>query len=70
MMYQIMLRPEPEGGYTVFVSALPDRITWGRNLEQARKMAAEAIAGYLECLRDLNEPIPDPDELLLTTVTV
>ena len=70
MKYQIVLRPEPEGGQTVFVPALPGGIMWGRNLKQARKMAAEAIAGYLDCLRDLNEPIPDPDELLLTTVTV
>jgi len=68
--YQIMLRPEPEGGYTVLVPALPGCITWGRNLKHARKMAAEAIAGYLECLKDMNEPVPDPDELLLTTVTV
>ena len=47
-----------EGGYTVFVPTLPGCITWGRTLRQARKMAADAIAGYIESLIKHGEPIP------------
>lgn len=70
MKYQIILKPEPEGGFTVLVPALPGCVTWGRNLKHARKMAVEAIAGYVECLKEMGETAPDSDDLLLTTVTV
>jgi hypothetical protein len=30
--YNIMLRPEPEGGYTALVPALPGCVTYGRPL--------------------------------------
>ena len=70
MRYQIVLRPEPEGGYTVFVPALPGCITWGRTLRQARKIAADAICGYLASLDKHGEPIPSDDQSLLTSVDV
>src|SRR5271165_5021794 len=46
--YNIMLRPEPEGGYTALVPALPGCVTHGRTLEEARAMAKDAISGYIE----------------------
>jgi predicted RNase H-like HicB family nuclease len=49
--YQIYLRPEPEGGFTVSVPALPGCITWGKDLAHARKMAADAIRAYIASLR-------------------
>ena len=70
MRYQIVLRPEPEGGYTVFVPALPGCITWGRTLRQARRMAIDAIEGYLASLQKHGEPIPRDDESLSTSVDV
>ena len=70
MRYQIVLRPEPEGGYTVFVPALPGCITWGRSLRQARRMAADAIEGYLISLVKHGEPIPTDDESLTASVDV
>jgi antitoxin HicB len=58
--FNIVLRPEPEGGFTVIVPALPVCVTYGRTLPEARKMAKDAISGYLESLRKHNQWIPAP----------
>ncbi len=49
--YRIMLRKEPEGGYTVIVPSLPGCVTYGDSIEQAIEMAREAIELYLESLK-------------------
>ena len=59
--YTVLLQPEPEGGYTVTCPALPGLVTYGATLEEARAMAADAIRGYIECLRADGEPIPESD---------
>jgi antitoxin HicB len=59
--YTVLLQPEPEGGYTVTCPALPGLVTYGASLEEARAMAADAIRGYIECLREDGEPIPESD---------
>jgi antitoxin HicB len=55
--YVILLQPEPDGGYTVTCPALPGLVTYGETLTEARAMAADAIRGYIECLREDGEPI-------------
>jgi antitoxin HicB len=65
--YNIMLRPEPEGGYTALVPALPGCVTYGRNLKEAQEMARDAISGYIASLRKHKEPIPSDDETLLAS---
>lgn len=45
-------------GYMATVPALPGCITWGKTLTEARAMAADAVAGYLESLQKAGEPIP------------
>lgn len=45
---RILLKPEPEGGYTVIVPALPGCITYGETKDEAWAMAAEAIELYVE----------------------
>lgn len=57
--FQIMFRPEPEGGYTVLVPSLPGCVTYGATLEEAKEMAKEAIELYVETLREGNEVIVD-----------
>jgi antitoxin HicB len=54
--YNIMLRPEPEGGFTAIVPALPGCVTYGRTLAEARAMAKDAISGYIESLKKHKEP--------------
>jgi len=61
--YKILLKPEPEGGYTVIVPALAGCITYGETLEQAKEMAKEAIELYLESLADHGEEIPISNSL-------
>jgi len=70
MRYQIILRPEPEGGYTVIVPALAGCVTWGKTVKQARKMAADAIEGYLVSLLKHGEAVPVDDEYLSATVEI
>ncbi|MGA2296018.1 MAG: type II toxin-antitoxin system HicB family antitoxin [FCB group bacterium] len=60
--YKIMLRPEPEGGFTVIVPSLPGCITYGSTLAEAKEMAKEAIELYLESLAAHNEIIPNDNE--------
>ncbi len=59
--YTVLLQPEPEGGYTVTCPTLPGLVSYGASLEKARAMAADAIRGYIECLREDGEPIPESD---------
>jgi len=58
--YRIFLRKEPEGGYTVIVPSLPGCVTFGESVEEAIKMAEDAIGLYLESLRAHGEAIPNP----------
>jgi len=53
LQYRVLLRKEPEGGYTVIVPSLPGCITYGETVDEAIKMAKEAIELYLETLKDL-----------------
>lgn len=62
--YKIHLHKEPEGGFTVIVSALPGCITYGENTDEAIAMAKEAIELYIEELKDRGETIPDDSNTL------
>jgi len=56
--YNVMLRPEPEGGFTALVPALPGCVTYGRTLGEAKKMAKDAIGSYVESLKKHGESVP------------
>lgn len=56
--YEIVLAPEAEGGYSVFVPDLPSVVTQGETLEDAIEMAKDAITGYLETMREERWEIP------------
>jgi antitoxin HicB len=66
--FNIVLRPVPERGFTAIVPALPGCVTYGRNLTEAKKMAKDAISGYIESLKKHGEPIPTDDETLVTSL--
>ncbi|MCD6351789.1 MAG: type II toxin-antitoxin system HicB family antitoxin [Armatimonadetes bacterium] len=68
LSYTVVLREEPEGGYTIVVPAVPGVVSYGENLEQARAMAKEAIELMLDFLAEQGKPIPvetDEDALHL-----
>jgi len=50
LLYTVIYEPQPEGGYTVSVPALPGCITEGDTIAEARSMAEDAIRGYCESL--------------------
>jgi antitoxin HicB len=68
LIYKILLTEEPEGGYTVRVPMLPGCITYGETIEDAKQMAREAIAVYIESLAAHNEEIPTEEHTFETTV--
>lgn len=70
MSYRILLREEPEGGYTVTVPTLPGCITYGRDISEAIRMAREAIELYIESLIAHDEPIPTEEKTLEYTITI
>ncbi len=70
LSYKILLKPEPEGGFTVFVPSLSGCITYGKTVEEAKKMAREAITCYLESLKKHGEPIIDDSEILEGTLNI
>ena len=70
LSYRILLRKEPEGGYTVTVPTLPGCITFGETIDEALVMAREAIELYLESLRAHGDDIPSEDGTLEYTLTV
>jgi antitoxin HicB len=66
--YNIMLRPEPDGGYTALVPALPGCVTYGRTVDEAREMAKDAISGHIASLRKHKDPIPTDDNTLVASL--
>ena len=70
LSYRILLRKEPEGGYTVIVPSLPGCVTFGDTIEQAIEMAREAIELYIESLKEHGEDVPTEERTLEYTLTV
>lgn len=56
--YNIILKPEKSGGFTVIVPCLPGCVTYGKNLEEAKTMAEDAIKGYIKSLSKHKQAIP------------
>ena len=57
-------RPEPEGGYTVTVPALPGCLTYGETFEEALTLIDDAIAGWLAVAGEEGFEIPEQFEEL------
>ena len=62
--YRVLLKPEPEGGFTVNVPSLPGCITYGEDLDEALVNAREAIELYVESLKAHGEAIPTDTDVL------
>ncbi|MEM9732213.1 MAG: type II toxin-antitoxin system HicB family antitoxin [Pseudomonadota bacterium] len=70
MRYTVHMRPEPEGGYTVLVPALPEVVSFGETEAEALEMGREAIELALEVRREDGAPVPDDVEPLIRSLTV
>jgi predicted RNase H-like HicB family nuclease len=61
--YIALLRKQPRSDYGVEFPDFPGCITAGRTLEEARRMAAEALAFHVSGMREDGEPIPSPSSV-------
>jgi antitoxin HicB len=58
-VYFEYFKDDAQEGYNVVVPALPGCITWGATLEEARRMAQDAIQAYVTSLEMDGDPIPE-----------
>jgi antitoxin HicB len=70
LSYRIFLKKESEGGFTVTVPSLPGCVTFGESLEEAMKMAREAIELYIESLTAHGDSVPTEDDIFEYTLTL
>jgi antitoxin HicB len=56
--FTVVLEPQPEGGFTVSVPALPEVVTEGDTEVEALQMAEDAIRAVIEYRKDHGIPIP------------
>jgi antitoxin HicB len=68
--FAVILEPQPEGGFTVLVPALPEIVTEGDTEEQALAMAEDAIRLVLEGRAARGEEIPDDSSTRIREVKV
>lgn len=66
--YTVLFEPLEEGGYIVVVPALPGIVTYGETLDEARKMAMDAIQCHCEGLLKDGEPLPEDRSLKLEPI--
>ena len=56
--YTVYFAPLPDGTWQVVFPAIPEIITCGATLKEARAMALDALHCHLEGLRKDGEPLP------------
>lgn len=62
MKYKVVLEPQEEGGYTVYVPSLPGCVSQGETTEEAMTNIREAIEVYLDSLKERRIPLPQIEE--------
>ena len=68
--YNLFFRPEPEGGFTVVVPALPGCVSYGRDLNEAQAMATDAIGAYLKSVRKHRGDVVSDKNSFISSVDV
>ncbi len=56
--YFAIFDPAKEGGFNVSFPDFPGCVTFGKNFEEAKRMAKEVLELWIEELSDQQEPIP------------
>ena len=56
--FTAVFEPADEGGYVVSFPAIPNLMSQGETLDEARAMAADCLRGYLETLVERGLPLP------------
>ena len=68
--YNVIFKPEPDGGFTAVVPTLPGCVTYGKTLPEAKAMITDAIGGYIASLTKHEESIPSDESVFFTTVNL
>jgi predicted RNase H-like HicB family nuclease len=63
MDYIAIIHKDADSDFGVSFPDFPGCITAGRTLDEAKDMAAEALSGHIEILREAGEDIPEPSAL-------
>lgn len=61
--YIALIHKESASQYGVSFPDLPGCVTAGETLDEAKDLAAEALAGHVATMREFGERIPDPTPL-------
>ena len=54
--YTVYFEPQPDGSYSVVFPSIPGIVTFGRTLNEAWRIAADALRCHLEGLLKDNQP--------------
>jgi antitoxin HicB len=68
--FKVAFIPEPEGGFTVIVPELPEVVTCGQDMDEAIRMAHEAIELALEVRLEDGEPISGKEAVEIKDLTI
>ncbi len=62
MRFKVVLEPQEEGGYTVYVPSLPGCVSQGETSQEAMNNIKEAIELYLESFKERKLSLPRIEE--------
>ncbi len=67
--FTAVFEPAQEGGYVVYIPALPGCATQGETFEEAQMNAKDAIEAYLEVMKDMDEDITlEPEATIISRI--
>ncbi|MEO6834431.1 MAG: type II toxin-antitoxin system HicB family antitoxin [Candidatus Tumulicola sp.] len=64
-VFSVVLEPDPEGGYTAIVPALPGVVTEGETVSESLENARDAIRLCIDDLREQGLAVPQSDTAAL-----
>ena len=70
MKYRIFIEQDEDGIFVAEVPSLPGSISQGKSRSEALINIREAMEGYLQSLKEHNEPIPPPISEEIVSVQV
>ena len=70
LQFNVIFRPEKEGGFTALVPLLPGCISYGKTLSEAKKMISDAIDGYIFSMKKRGEIIETDANSFISTLSI
>ncbi|MBN1795639.1 MAG: type II toxin-antitoxin system HicB family antitoxin [Sedimentisphaerales bacterium] len=70
MYYRILIEQDEDGIFITECPSLPGCVSQGKTRDEALENISDAIRGYLQSLKQHNEPIPPSIEEEIVEVTV